>query len=122
MALVDIGQAVVFVVVLGGIVAAFGVELEVAVEGDHGARCAQADATVRSVDIEAHLVEHSRRHLASHGAVPNQLVEPRLIAGQAHLVGNARRIGRADCLMCLLGVLRARLVAPRLLRQIIFAV
>ena len=46
-------------------------------------------------------------HLACHGALPDQLIEIRLVAVEhaADIVGMAEQVGRADRLVGLLGIL-----------------
>ena len=68
------------------------------------------------VDVDADLVEASVRHLRRDGALPDELVEPELVAleRRRHAGGVPERRRRADRLVRLLGVARPRLVAARL--------
>ena len=107
-----------------GVVAAFLIEAQEAVKGDHRAGGAQAVAAVAGLDDDGGLVDLGARHLARQGAFPDQLVEPRLIVAEQalHLFGQPREIGRADRFMRFLGVLGLGAVGARLIGHIAGAV
>src|SRR3546814_2223786 len=65
--------------------------------------------------VDAGAFEPRRRHLARERALPDQLIEPRMIAA-ARLV--LRKIGWADRLMRFLCILRLGLILARLVRNI----
>ena len=112
------------VVVLRRIVPALLVELEEAVEGDGRAGRAKADLAVGRGEVRDHPVEQGARHLARHGALPDQLVEPALVVVEEarDLLRPARELGRPDRLVRLLGVLGPGAVGARRLRQVALAV
>ena len=93
--------------ILAPVVAALGIEPEEAVEGDDRAGGTQPCGSARLGDLHAHLVEFGRLHLAGHGALPHQLVQPPLLVRQvaSHVLGSARDVGRANRLVRLLRVL-----------------
>ena len=111
-------------VVAPGVVPAFLIDAEEAVEGDGLTGGAEPGATVVGGDIHAHPVDLGARHLARERALPDQLVEPRLILlehGRERL-GRAGEIGGADRLVGFLRVLRLGAVATGLLRHVVRAV
>ena len=130
--LVELRQAALvgaeFIVALGlafaGIVAAFLIELQEAVEENHRAIGAQGRGLAVHGDIDRHLVELHARHLARHRALPDQLIEFHLVGVQAvpHVLGQARHVGGADRFVRFLGVLGLGFVDPRGIGQIGIAV
>ncbi len=112
-------HAIALVLVLGRIVPAFLVDLEEAREGHGLAGGPKADRIVRRGDIHDHPVEHGARHLAGHGPLPDQLVEPALIVVEEARdpVRRAAEIGRPDRLVGFLGILGLGLVQARIGRQ-----
>ncbi len=117
----DLGQAAAFLV-LRVLVLLVGVGGEEAVEADDrtdGAKLGGAGAVDR-LDLDGGALDLGRLHLAGDGALPDQLVEPRLV-GIEILPDRCRRaheIGRADRLVRFLGVLGLGRVEARLLRQV----
>ena len=117
-------QAAGFLVALG-VVAAFLVEHQEAVEALHAAGGAQA---VRLLAVRGDLgggaLQFRRLHLACDRAHPDQLVEPCHVGieGAANAVWMARHVGRADGLVRFLCVLGLGLVHARRGRQVIVAV
>ncbi len=106
-----------FVFVL--IVAALVIDLEETVEQHDLPRRAQGDLTVGAGDIDRRAFQPRRRHLAGDGALPDQVIKPRLIAvGQPQLFGRRRHVGRADAFVGFLRVLGLVLVHPRGFRDV----
>src|SRR5579884_2929651 len=91
-----------------------------AAEGDHRAGGAELDAPAvagRRGDPHRHRLPPSVRHLRGDRALPDQLVQPQLVAAQLapHLVRRAEAVARRpNRLVRLLGVLHAPLVPARL--------
>ena len=107
-------------VVAPGVVPALLIDAEEAVEGDGLASGAEPGSTVVGGDIHAHPVDFGARHLARERALPDQLVEPRLILlehGRERLRGTGE-IGGADRLVGFLRVLRLGAVAAGRLRHV----
>src|SRR5262249_21588878 len=103
-----------------GVIAIFLIEPEEAVEHDDRARRMQPDLAARIGDVDAHLVEQRRRHLARDRALPDQLVEAALIGVEMarDLPGLARHVGGTNRLVRFLRVLRGAPVDAGLGRQI----
>ena len=114
LALADVGQDA-FGLVVAVFVASFLVKAEETVECHHRAGGAQLGAPVRRGHVNGHLVEHRVRHLAGHGAFPDEVVKPRLVLVQARLeiAWPAGDVGGADGLVRLLGVLGLGFVDAR---------
>ena len=117
-------QQAAVLVVLRRIVPAFLIELEEAVEGDGRAGGAKPDLLVGGCEVGDHAIEHGARHLARHGALPDQLVQPALVVLEQtpDRLGRAPEIGRPDRLVRLLGVLGPGAIGARLVRQVALAV
>ena len=111
--------------VLVGFVVAFLIEREEAVELHHLAAGAQVDDTATGFggDIDGGAFEFRGFHLAGDGAIPDQLVQARLVAVDEfrHLVGRAVGVGRAHRFVRLLRVLRLVLIGARRARYIFLA-
>ena len=114
-----LGQAAA-VLVVALVVPAFLIQGEKAVEDLHRTRCAEEDFPIRGCQRRRGAVEFRRFHLARHGALPDELVEPVLVVVQIalHLFRAAPEIGGADRLVGFLGVLGLGLVDPRLFGQV----
>ena len=98
-------------VFLVGLVLAFLVDLEEAVEFED--RAGGAEQVVHAVlalggDVDGGLVEERRHHLAGHEAVPDEPVELHLIFGQ-ELLHHLRRVGHGRGPDGFVGVLRVLL-------------
>ena len=112
--------------VLVGFVLAFLIEREEAVEFHHLAGGAQVDIAAAGLgdDIDGGALEFGGFHLAGDRAVPDQLVEPRLVA--VDIFGDFRRraagIGRAHRFVRFLRVLRLVLIGARRAGHIVLAV
>ena len=107
----------------GPVVAAFLVEPQEAVEQHDRARRAQAvglAVAARHRDLGGGLLELGGRHLARHGALPDQLVEAGLVALDVagNVLGLAPHVGGADRLVRFLGVLGLGLVLADEGRQV----
>ena len=93
-----------------------------AVELDHRAGGAQAGglAAARRDDLGCGPLDLGGGHLAGDGALPDQVVEPRLVAVEEALdvLRRTAELGRADRLVGLLGVLRLGGVEARLVRDV----
>ena len=97
------------------VVAAFLVDLEEAVElhdGAGGAQHVELAVAALDLDVGGGLLQLGGRHLARDGALPDQLVEPRLVALEIarDVLRAARDVGRADRLVRFLRVLGLGLV------------
>ena len=117
-------QQAALVLVARRIVAAFLIELQETVEGHGLAGRAKAHAAVGRGEVGDHPVEQRARHLARHGALPDQLVEAALVVVEPAPddLRRAREIGRPDRLVRLLGVLGPGAIGARLVRQVALAV
>ena len=121
----DFGQAAVLLVLrilflLLGIGGEEAVEADDRADGAQSRRCARA---VDRLDLDRGALDLGRLHLAGDGALPDQLVEPRLVGIEvfAHLCRRARKIGRADRLVRFLRVLGLGRIVARLFRQVFLA-
>ena len=105
---------------IGGVVAVLLVEREKPVEQNDGAVRAQAEPAGGIGDVDGDLLEQRRGHLARHSPLPDQLVEPELVAVEmaGNVGGPARQIGGPDRLVRLLRVLSGAAVNPRRVRQV----
>jgi hypothetical protein len=103
LALLERGQAARLVIVLAFLVRAFLVHRQKA--GLDHRRAGGAEGVVAArAEVDAHRVEQRRRHLAGHGALPDQLVELLLVGieERGDRFGRVPRGGRADasCASC----------------------
>ena len=116
----DLRQAL--VVVALGVVAAFLVDLDEAVEQHHLAGGAKADLAVGRADLDDGALEPGGGHLAGEGALPDQVVELALVVfGHPRLVGRQHHVGRPDAFVRFLRVLGLVLVHPGAVRQVLGA-
>ena len=108
------------VLLAGRVVTALLVELEEAVEGHGLPGRPQRDRPIGRSDVDHDAIEQGRRHLARHGALPDQLVEATLVVVEmvAQIARCAEQVGRADRLVRLLGVLGLGAVLARLLGNV----
>ena len=109
-ALGDLRQPALAVVELGvRVVGALDVGLQEAVEGDDlagGGELGVPAVGGRAADLDGDGLADRVLHLGGDGPLPDQLVEPELVAGQAGLGRGAEAVaGGADRLVRLLGVL-----------------
>ena len=100
------------------LVAAFLIDGQEAVEGDHLAGGAQAGLAVGRLDLDRGAVQARGLHLRGDHPLPDQFVETLKIRIETHGIGVAGDIGRPDRLVRLLGVLGLDLVEARLGRDI----
>ena len=126
-ALGDLRQPALAVVQLGvGVVGALDVRLEEAVEGDDLAGRAELGVPAvggAAADLDGDRLADGVLHLGGDGPLPDQLVQPELVAGQAGLGRGAEAVARgADRLVRLLRVLDLAGVGARLVRQVVGAV
>ena len=123
LAFLDVGHDAV-VVGGGGVVQALSIQPQETVEHHHRAGGPQYRRAVLGAHVHRHLVEDGAFHLASHGALPDQLVEAELVLIQArgHIARPAGDIGRTDGFVRLLGVRDLGLIDAGLVRQILRAV
>ena len=105
------GQRLLAFGALGGIVPAFLVKTEEAVEG-HGRAGGAQGRSVGGGDVDRHLIDARAFHLARHRPFPDQLVKPELVGIEQpdDLLGQAEEVGRADRFVGFLGVLGPALV------------
>ncbi len=108
------------------VVATFLVERQKTVELDDlsgGTQLQRAGACLRR-DVHGGALQLGRFHLARDSALPDQLIEPRLVGIElaAHAVGAAGEVGRADRFVRFLGVLGLGLVLARRIRHVGVAV
>ena len=125
LAFLEMRQALVGVVVALVVVLAFLVDRQETRLAQGTPRGAEQVAIVAAGgQVCRHRIEQRMHHLAGDGALPDQLVEPRLIAGEVglDLVRNTRAFGRADGFVGLLRVLGLGLEAARRVRQVLVAV
>ena len=82
------------------------------------ARKPYSRVSVDRLDVDTHLVESGLRHLRGDGPLPDEVVQPQLVAveGRRHALGGTQHGGGPDRFVRLLGVPRTRLV-PAVLRQ-----
>ena len=117
LALGEVGQRDLVVVAALAAVGALDVRLEEPVERDHPARRGEDHVAAvggQPADADGHRLAGGVLHLRGDGALPDQLVEPELVAGQPGLARRAERVARRpDRLVRLLGVLHLRRVGPR---------
>src|SRR5882672_9836476 len=120
LALFHARQPAAFAVFVSRVVAVFLIELQEAVEHDRGAGRMQADLAGRIGNIDRHLVEHRRRHLARYGPFPDQLVETALVVVDVprDIAGLAHHVGWADRLVGFLRIFRRAAVDARLRRHV----
>ena len=122
-ALVDLGQAVVVVIIRCGIVAAFLVDLEEPIEEHDLAGGAQADLLIGTFDLDRGAFEAGGGHLAGERALPDQVIELALVGvGNLDLAGVARHVGGPDALVRFLRVLGLVLVHARAVGDVFGAV
>src|SRR5690606_34515484 len=116
---IDLGKASVFTV-FAVVLLHLRVGCEETVEADHRADGPEHSLAVGpgSLDLHRGALDLGGRHLAGDGALPDHLVEARLVRIEifAHLVGCAREVGRTDGLMRFLSVLRLARIVARLVR------
>ena len=111
------GQAAAFLVL--GVVPAFLVHLEVAVEEDDLAGGPQAGAAVRGGEVDRGPLDPRRLHLRGQHPLPDQLVEAAEVAFQPEGAGVPGEAGGPDRLVRLLGVAGLGPVLAGGLRQVV---
>ncbi len=113
-------------IVVGRFVLAFLIKSEKAIEFDHLAGCAQFDAARARLghDVDRGPLEFSGFHLARDRAIPDQFVEPRLIAIDifGNFRGRAAGAGGSHRFVCFLRVFRFIVIFPRRSRDVFLAV
>ncbi len=112
-----------FIILIGRLVAALGVEADKAIEDQHLAGGAQAGAAILGDKVDRGALELGWLHLARRGAAPDQGIELPLVGiGGLEVLRGEREIGRADGLVSFLGVLGLGRIAPRFFRQVLRAI
>ena len=124
-AFLEVRQTLVGVVVALVVVLAFLVDRQEARLAQGPARGAeQVPVVATGGQIRGYGIEQRMHHLAGDRALPDQLVQARLVAAQIalDLIRNPRAFGRADGLVGLLRVLGLGLEGSRRVRQILVAI
>src|SRR5690606_39157238 len=109
-------HAAVFLLVFGGVVLAFLIELQEPVENHHGAGRSEDGTTVGGGDVYRDLIQPRAFHLRGEGALPDQLVEPEFILPEValYLLRSPEEIRRADRFV---GLLRVSSRIPKAARR-----
>ena len=123
LALHQLGQAARVIGVLAvsrRVVAVLGIDREEAGVEDDLPACAQRRLARRISQVDGGALELRRRHLRRDRPLPDQRVEPPVVAADA-VPRAARQVGRTDRLVRFLGVLRLRGIVARRLGQDVLA-
>ena len=108
---------------VGGRILTFLIDRPVPVEHDNAAAGPQGHILRPVGDVDGRLVQFGRLHLAGDGALPDQIIETRLVVIEkiTNGVGRPRGVGRSDRLVRLLGVRGGGAVDPRRIGKVAVA-